>query len=147
MDLPHSAAQVACMSDEGGRRRDRSEPDGERQHEAAGLPWLELESFRTSRQLAGLVQRITRQHRRVLPATTDRLRTAASRIGGKLARSSVPVGGPTRRLLDRAKALRAARCVQAELRRLRELTGDADAEVVAAAELADRVIELIRVGS
>lgn len=49
-------------------------------------------------------------------------------------------------VLDRATAQRAARYVRAELRRLRDLTGESDAEALAAAELADRLIELIRLG-
>ncbi len=74
------------------------------------------------------------------------MRTAASRVGGKLARSSVDLGDPVRQLCDRARALRAVACVHLELSRLLACGAERDADTSAGLELAERVKELIRMG-
>lgn len=109
------------------------------------LPWTRLDSFRTGKELYRLVERIARRNRKVLPATAPRMIRAASAIGGKLARSTVPVGPPAARALDRAKALRAARYVHRMLGLVQEMREGRkpDPELTAALELSERTIGFI----
>lgn len=110
------------------------------------IPWLEMESYATARQLSRMVGRISKRNRKKLPASAHNLAAACSRIGGKLGRSSVPEGGPVRQLLDRAKALRAAHYVLRRLRDIHRLIGNRDPEIMVAIEVTERVIDLIRIG-
>lgn len=109
-------------------------------------PWLELESVAVSQQLNRMVEKIVKRHKKRLPASAYNLRKAAGRIGGKLARSSVPLGGSTRRLLDRAKALHAAHFVLRRLRDIQRLNRDLEPEIMASVEVTERLIDLIRIG-
>ena len=110
------------------------------------LPWENLESIKVSKQLYRLVYRVAKRNRKLLPATAPRMRDAASGIGGKLARGSVPIGGAARQLRDRSRALKRARFVRKKLHVILSLTQTRDPDILAALELVDRVIFLIETG-
>lgn len=110
------------------------------------LPWEKLESLKVSGQLYRLVNRVAKRNRKRFPATAPKLRNAASGIGGKLARSSVPVGGSARQLRDRNRALKRALFVRRKLKVILAINREPDADIFAALEVVDRVIFLIETG-
>jgi hypothetical protein len=110
------------------------------------LPWEDLDSIKVAGQLYQIVDRLAKRRRKQFPATAYNLRRAASGIGGKLARSSVPIGGTARQLRDRGKALKRARYVRVTLKRMGAIVRKPDADITAALEVVERVIALIEIG-
>ena len=116
--------------------------------EIAQLPWEGMESYQLSGSLYRLAARIAKRWRKRLPRTARELRDASSNIGGKLARSCVdqPLPGTAvRQLRDRHRALKRAHAVRRRLELLRRWD-PGNTDIMAAVEIMDRLIHLIRIG-
>lgn len=124
------------------------------ENEIREFPWDRFESIKANKSLWRLVKRIRRCYRKEYPATTREMIDYTSGIGGKIARGHAldPIGAisPERKakhqLVNRAKAVRRAEAVQRRIRLIRH-SYPTDADLLAAEEVVERVLYLIRTGN
>ena len=123
---------------------------GSMNEELQSLPWEGMESIQLAESLYKVVRRVARKSRKKLPKTARELVDAASGIPGKLARSSVAFPDAWHiQLINRHRALKRAHAVRRRLNVVRMLsrgTAARDPDLIAATDLVERVIFLIRIG-
>lgn len=97
---------------------------------------------RTAVHLARLCYRVGLSIEERQPATTIKLLQACHAVEAHLYEMAVPLRDNSREL-NLARALRAARCVRAIVRRLRKDGDGAPDQVTAALEIAERLVDML----